>query len=208
MEPEQPDDNIDIDNLMYDNMLPCNKCIRAGFTYVYQNLDNASEYFRNLDQFEDYDGACCRKNKDGSLDCGEITRKGKKEEIGYALDRPNSDAFVDKNLAIAACPTKQTACGQKRVFIYDSEQDDVTLDVKFTNADFQDMEYNLKDFATGFSENDECHWLIQSKCGLPRISVFPRGEDVKDGSVRLSYIEWQPSVAEEMEYIIDYPSFT
>jgi len=34
-------------------------------------------------------------------------------------NRPLSSQFADKNVAIAACPTKRSVCGKKRHFIYD-----------------------------------------------------------------------------------------
>jgi hypothetical protein len=88
-------------------------------------------------------------------------------------NRPISSMFENKEVAIAACPTKQSVCGKKRHFIYDSKMNESsTIDIDFALPD-EDYVYVPKIGAREpFDiEKDECHWLIQTKCDVPVIKV-------------------------------------
>jgi len=50
-------------------------------------------------------------------------------------NRPLSSQFKDKNVAIAACPTKRSVCGKKRHFIYDKTSAASKISVNFDVVD-------------------------------------------------------------------------
>jgi len=84
------------------------------YEYLGEEIES-SEVFKDLNEFQDYNGVCCNKKRNGDLNC----RNAKGDPISTE-NRPLSSKFKDVNVAIAACPTKRSVCGKKRHFIYDS----------------------------------------------------------------------------------------
>lgn len=107
---------------------------------MYEYIDEeteSSEYFKDLNRFQDYSGICCDRKKNGELLCL------KEEQMGYmevsTENRPVSSMFDNQEVAIAACPTKQSVCGKKRHFIYDSkmgEDSSITVDFAVPDEDY------------------------------------------------------------------------
>ena len=51
---------LDLDgSVAWDTNLPCNRCIRAGFTYVYED-DVSGVYYKEIPRDSSYTGFCCQ----------------------------------------------------------------------------------------------------------------------------------------------------
>lgn len=87
--------------------------------------------------------------------------------------KPNSNDFVTKELALAACPTKESICGKKQHYLWGvgAKAEEVTVSIS-TNAAQNLVKVNKGEDA-GFTQKDECHWLIQTRCGVPTIRIVP-----------------------------------
>lgn len=52
--------DLDLDGIVsWEQDLPCNRCIRAGFTYVYEN-DVNGVYYKEIPRGKPYTGFCCK----------------------------------------------------------------------------------------------------------------------------------------------------
>lgn len=176
----------------YLSELSCNQCIKAGQPYMYEYKNGnigSSQYFDDITNFDTmgYTGACCDKKKNGSVYCpkpkmhetpdGEMRHSRDKDGkwLFHEIDpsrKPLSTNFDDMNVAIAACPTKRSVCGKKRHFLYDS----LSAPVEFSVNLGPKLENNEEEAVAGYKKHfeihaDECHWLIQVKCGVPLLKV-------------------------------------
>lgn len=191
---------------------------------MYQNLKGATQYYRQIDRFSEYDGYCCKKELDDTYSCGELSTRnvaGTTIKTPITLEgKPSSNDFISQELALAACPTKESICGQKQYYLWGvgAKKQEVTVSIS-TRAQQALVKVN-KGESAGFTQSDECHWLIQTRCGLPTIQIVPDyiyeynadGEQIKpdpkerlprflvsDKYLRLSYMEWQPARNEAMD---------
>jgi hypothetical protein len=80
--------------------------------------------------------------------------------------------FSDDNLAIHACPSKQSICGKEQYINF--------------NSTFTTKQINI---TAGLTQTESCTFLIKSECGAPAFSVAP-GNTLLSTHAKVAVMEW------------------
>jgi hypothetical protein len=155
-------------DVKFDQTLPCSKCIRGGYNYVYNKSTEPgdTEQVRNIqDPSEDYDGNCALMKFDGTFTYDGTTEIDLTGEI-------TSYGYTDVAVAISNCPAKEDICGTKEIALSDSSSFAAVLETKGMD-----------------NKVDSCHWVVSSSCDVPEILL---SEDYQGTSSNYSIlvVEW------------------
>lgn len=125
-------------------------------------------------------GWCCERAGGVEILCGERTIGGKKVKLVPDSYTPKSSDFPSNDLALMACMQKTSNCGTRNNTI-EKASDSVTLK------------------GTGLSKSETCSWIVQVKCGLPKVTVDSLPASMSDANTKITYVEWQNSLLENVK---------
>ena len=141
----------------------CHECIRNGWVFAttldwYSVIENGSD---------NYQGFCCETFGADCLDAYDADAAAVAD--GYKL----SSQFTSRDLALAACPMKESICGPDKMFSYtSSSQAGDTINLLGT-----------------WTKQDSCTWLFKAECDAP--GFFIDASSTKDDSkFILHYLEY------------------
>jgi len=103
-----------------------------------------------------------------------------------------SSDFASVDIAISACPQRQTYCGDDKI---------ITVNSKSSS----DREVVLQ-MSGALSKGDSCSWLIKARCGAPGFDIDTVATTATDEDVEIHFVEYDSASYHGLEMEGDWPA--